>query len=47
MKTGALCLLAVAWFMGETALLAGEPASPDECVVQFFEASKNGELSWN
>jgi hypothetical protein len=45
MKTGAAYVLAVALFMGETALLAGEPASPDECVVQFFEASKNGDTT--
>jgi uncharacterized membrane protein YvbJ len=45
MKTGAVCVLAVALFMGETALFAAEPASPDECVVQFFEASKNGDTA--
>lgn len=45
MKKKLLCALAVAWFMGETALLAAEPASPDECVAQFFEASKNGDTA--
>ena len=45
MKKKLLCALAVAWFMGETALLATEPASPDECVAQFFEASKNGDTA--
>jgi len=29
--------------MGDQALLAAGPASPDECVGQFFEASKNGD----
>ena len=45
MKKKLLCALAVAWFMGETVLLAAEPASPDECVLQFFEASKNGDTA--
>jgi hypothetical protein len=37
-------MLALALVMGAPALRAAQPASPDECVVQFFEASKNGDL---
>jgi hypothetical protein len=37
-------VLALALVMGAPALHAAPPASPDECVVQFFEASKNGDL---
>jgi len=44
MKMGAAYVLAVALLMPETAVLGGEPASPDECVVQYFEASKNGDI---
>jgi hypothetical protein len=35
----------MALFMGDQALLAAGPASPDESVVQFFEASKNGDTA--
>ena len=45
MKTGAFCVLAVAVFLGAPALGAAEPASPDDCVMQFFEASKNGDTA--
>ena len=45
MKKGAFCVLAMALFMGDQALLAAGPASPDESVVQFFEASKNGDTA--
>ena len=45
MKKGVFCVLAMALFMGDQGLLAGEPASPDESVVQFFEASKNGDTA--
>jgi len=45
MKKGAVWILAVALFMGHQALLAGEPASPGDSVVQFFEASKNGDTA--
>jgi hypothetical protein len=44
-KKGAVCVLAVALFMGDQALLAAEPASPGDSVVQFFEASKNGDTT--
>jgi hypothetical protein len=40
-----ICVLAVAVFLGAQALRAAEPASPDECVVQFFEASKSGDTA--
>lgn len=45
MKKGVFCVLAMALFMGDQALLAAGPASPDESVVQFFEASKNGDTA--
>ena len=45
MKKGAICVLAVALFMGNPALRAAEPASPSDCVMQFFEASKNGDTA--
>ena len=45
MKKGAVCVLAIVLFMGDQALLAAGPASPDECVAQFFEASKNGDTA--
>ena len=45
MKKRAFCVLAVAVFLSAQALLAAEPASPDECVMQFFEASKNGDTA--
>ena len=45
MKMGAFCVLAVAVVLSAQALLAAEPASPDECVMQFFEASKNGDIA--
>jgi hypothetical protein len=44
MKKSAFWVLAVALFQSNPALQAAQPASPDECVVQFFEASKNGDL---
>ena len=43
MKKSVICVLAVAVFLGAPALRAEQPASPDECVVQFFEASKSGD----
>jgi len=45
MKTGAFWVLAVAVFLGAQALGAAEPASPSDCVMQFFEASKNGDTA--
>jgi hypothetical protein len=45
MKKSTFCVLAVAVFLSAQALCAAEPASPDECVVQFFEASKNGDTA--
>ena len=45
MKKGAFCVLAIVLFMADQALLAAGPASPDECVAQFFEASKNGDTA--
>ena len=45
MKTRAICVLAVAVFLSAQALLAAEPASPSDCVMQFFEASKNGDTA--
>jgi len=44
-KKAAFWVLAVALFMGAPALRAAQPASPDECVVHFFEASKNGDTA--
>jgi hypothetical protein len=44
MKTGVFWVLAVAVCLGAQALGAAEPASPSDCVMQFFEASKNGDL---
>jgi len=44
MKKAAFWVLAVALFMGDQSLLAEGAASPDECVLQFFAASKNGDL---
>jgi hypothetical protein len=45
MKQGAICVLAVAVFLSAQALGATEPASPSDCVMQFFEASKNGDTA--
>ena len=45
MKKGAICVLAVAVFLGAQALRAEQPASADECVAQFFEASKSGDTA--
>ena len=45
MKTGAICVLAMAKCLGAQALGAAEPASPSDCVMQFFEASKNGDTA--
>jgi hypothetical protein len=45
MKTGAIWVLAMAVFLGAQALGAAEPTSPSDCVMQFFEASKNGDLN--
>lgn len=44
MKTAIVGVLALTLVMGAPALRAAQPASPDECVVQFFEASKNGDV---
>jgi hypothetical protein len=45
MKTGVFWVLAVAMCLGAQALGAAEPASPSDCVMQFFEASKNGDTA--
>jgi hypothetical protein len=44
-KKGVFCVLAMAVLLGAQALRAAEPASPSDCVVQFFEASKNGDTA--
>ena len=45
MNKKVFCVLAVAVVLSAQTLLAAEPASPDECVMQFFEASKNGDTA--
>jgi hypothetical protein len=45
MKTGAFWVLAIAVFLGAPALGSAEQASPSDCVMQFFEASKNGDIA--
>jgi len=42
-KRGLLCLMVVALFIGGKSLFAAAAPEPGDTVIQFFEASKNGD----